>query len=109
MNDDWFDLAECRTPPEGTARQEWVAVFVRDATGKPGVNGTDYSRARKVCKRCPVTSDCLEYALAEQITYGMWGGLSPRQRRGMYPKNHGGPSRVTVAVRKWVRETRGAA
>jgi len=38
------------------------------------------ARARRVCRLCPVSLQCLEYALENELTYGIWGGLSGRQR-----------------------------
>ena len=37
--------------------------------------------AQKVCAECPVKDLCREYALANNITHGVWGGTSERQRR----------------------------
>ncbi|HEU5385884.1 MAG TPA: WhiB family transcriptional regulator [Streptosporangiaceae bacterium] len=37
--------------------------------------------ARQVCARCPVRQPCLEYALSNRITHGIWGGLTVRERR----------------------------
>jgi len=37
--------------------------------------------ARQVCARCPVRQTCLEYALINRITHGIWGGLTERERR----------------------------
>lgn len=39
--------------------------------------------ARRVCVSCPVRDDCLEYALANNIDHGVWGGESERSRRRM--------------------------
>lgn len=44
-----------------------------------GENATDTAKA--VCRTCPVCAECLEYALTERITHGVWGGLSEKQRR----------------------------
>jgi WhiB family redox-sensing transcriptional regulator len=35
----------------------------------------------KVCLSCDVRSECLEYALAHDERFGIWGGLSERERR----------------------------
>lgn len=35
--------------------------------------------AKKVCARCPVVEDCLEYALGSWQHYGVWGGKSPKE------------------------------
>ena len=37
--------------------------------------------ARQVCAGCPVRQPCLDYALSHAITYGIWGGLTERDRR----------------------------
>jgi WhiB family transcriptional regulator, redox-sensing transcriptional regulator len=37
--------------------------------------------AKKVCGACSVRSQCLEYALANDERFGIWGGLSERERR----------------------------
>lgn len=37
--------------------------------------------AKKVCGSCNVRSQCLEYALANDERFGIWGGLSERERR----------------------------
>jgi WhiB family redox-sensing transcriptional regulator len=37
--------------------------------------------AKKVCVGCEVRSECLEYALEHDERFGIWGGLSERERR----------------------------
>ncbi|MGX5653675.1 WhiB family transcriptional regulator [Geodermatophilus nigrescens] len=37
--------------------------------------------AKEGCGGCPVRSECLEYALTSNRKYGIWGGLSERERR----------------------------
>ena len=37
--------------------------------------------AKQVCLACPVQSECLEYALTNGETLGIWGGLTSRQRK----------------------------
>ncbi len=34
-----------------------------------------------MCRGCVVREDCLEYALANGEKFGIWGGLSERERR----------------------------
>lgn len=36
---------------------------------------------KRVCSRCPVVEECLEYALSNDMWYGTWGGLSEHERR----------------------------
>ena len=40
----------------------------------------------KFCDGCPVRKECLEYALNEQIFYGLWAGTTPAQRQMMIDK-----------------------
>lgn len=66
---DWRDSALCaQVDPE---------IFFPDK----GMPGRD---AAAVCRRCPVQTPCLEYALRHNITDGVWGGVHPRARRGKY-------------------------
>lgn len=47
-------------------------------------NPTDYRKfvtARKVCASCPVSTECLDYAITLNIEIGMFGGMSRKQRR----------------------------
>jgi len=37
--------------------------------------------AKKVCGACTVRAQCLEYALEHDERFGIWGGLSERERR----------------------------
>ncbi|HZW41136.1 MAG TPA: WhiB family transcriptional regulator [Agromyces sp.] len=37
--------------------------------------------AKKICTGCEVRSQCLEYALSNDERFGIWGGLSERERR----------------------------
>lgn len=38
------------------------------------------ARAKRVCESCPVRRACLDHALVVQEPYGVWGGLSARER-----------------------------
>ena len=43
--------------------------------------GGSTREAKRVCAGCPVRAECLEYALAGDERFGIWGGLSERERR----------------------------
>ncbi len=48
----------------------------------PPEKGGSTREAKKVCLACEVRSECLEYALANDERFGIWGGgLSERERR----------------------------
>lgn len=43
--------------------------------------GANQKRARVVCMSCPVRSNCLAEALDNRIEWGVWGGMTERERR----------------------------
>ncbi len=43
--------------------------------------GASTKDAKAVCQGCIVREDCLEYALTNREKFGIWGGLSERERR----------------------------
>jgi len=63
---DWHERALCaQTDPE--------AFFPE--------KGGSTREAKKICTGCEVRSECLTYALAHDERFGIWGGLSERERR----------------------------
>lgn len=42
--------------------------------------------AKKVCSSCAVKTNCLSYALNEQINFGIWGGFTARERSSIIRK-----------------------
>ena len=43
--------------------------------------GGSTREAKRVCTGCDVRAECLEFALANDERFGIWGGLSERERR----------------------------
>jgi len=43
--------------------------------------GGSTREAKQVCLSCEVRAECLEYALSNDERFGIWGGLSERERR----------------------------
>ena len=66
-NEDWASDASCRNakPDE---------LFVR---------GAEQNRAKAVCTGCPVRTECLAEALDNEIEWGVWGGMTERERRAL--------------------------
>jgi WhiB family transcriptional regulator, redox-sensing transcriptional regulator len=63
---DWRDRALCaQTDPE--------AFFPE--------RGGSVREAKRVCRSCEVRAECLEYALENDERFGVYGGLSERERR----------------------------
>lgn len=81
MRRDWRTAALCRTLGEPDL---WFPDSLRD----PHLD--QIREAKTVCSHCPVKAQCLEWALANGVDDGIWGGLDRdeirrirrRQRRG---------------------------
>lgn len=67
----WTDLAACRgEDPE---------LFYPVSTTGPAL--VQVAEAKQVCAGCPVTDDCLNWALRAGEPAGIWGGTTPEERR----------------------------
>jgi WhiB family transcriptional regulator, redox-sensing transcriptional regulator len=45
------------------------------------VDGAAQRKAADICRHCPVIAECLADALDNRIDFGVWGGMTVRQRR----------------------------
>jgi WhiB family transcriptional regulator, redox-sensing transcriptional regulator len=41
------------------------------------------AKAKAICARCPVRSECLDYALRNREPHGIWGGLNELERKAI--------------------------
>jgi WhiB family redox-sensing transcriptional regulator len=48
--------------------------------------GASTREAKEVCRGCVVKQDCLDFALTNGEKFGIWGGLSERERRKLRRK-----------------------
>lgn len=64
---DWAAYAACRNVDPD-------ALFVQ---------GAAQNRAKAICYRCPVRAECLADALDNRVEFGVWGGLTERERRAL--------------------------
>ncbi len=63
---------------------EWTLhAKCRDMADALFPEGKDQKRARSVCVGCPVRSECLAEALDNRIEWGVWGGMTERERRAL--------------------------
>ncbi|XMA39482.1 WhiB family transcriptional regulator [Streptomyces albogriseolus] len=42
--------------------------------------GSSVREAKRICGLCPIRAICLEYALTHDMRFGVWGGLSEKER-----------------------------
>src|SRR6478672_1041220 len=47
------------------------------------VTGAAQNRAKAVCMGCPVRTECLADALDNRVEFGVWGGMTERERRAL--------------------------
>jgi WhiB family redox-sensing transcriptional regulator len=45
-----------------------------------GGNSYELQNAKKICQRCPARVECLTYAIEAQEPFGLWGGMTARER-----------------------------
>ncbi len=65
--EDWAPRAACRA-------EQPDKLFVR---------GAEQNKAKTLCQGCPVRTECLAEALDNQIEWGVWGGMTERERRAL--------------------------
>ncbi len=79
--EDWFRLA--LAGPDETA-EAWRADALCAQTDPEAFfpeKGGSTRDAKRICTSCEVRSQCLEYALERDERFGIWGGMSERERR----------------------------
>ncbi len=64
--------------------------------------GASTREAKEVCRGCEVQVDCLEYALQNGEKFGIWGGMSERERRRI--RRQRAPERQAAARASEVHE-----
>ena len=64
---DWTGEAACRSSDPD-------ALFVQ---------GAAQNRAKVICAGCGVRTECLADALDNRVEFGVWGGMTERERRAL--------------------------
>jgi WhiB family redox-sensing transcriptional regulator len=83
--EDWAPRAACRVSQPDQ-------LFVR---------GAEQNKAKQLCTGCPVRTECLAEALDNQIEWGVWGGMTERERRALLRRR---PNASWRAVLETARE-----
>jgi len=65
---------------DGVCRSVDPEVFFPPDSERGPVRQRRESQAKQYCEHCPVLARCREHALKVQEPYGVWGGLTPRER-----------------------------
>ena len=80
-NDGWRQSAACRAVGPG--------LFF--AAGSARAASRESDEALQVCASCPVQARCLEFALATNQEFGVWGGLTETARRQLRSRRAASP------------------
>jgi WhiB family redox-sensing transcriptional regulator len=65
---EWEEQALCRTVEDQTV------FFPEHGNRSP-------AKAKAICRRCPVRDECLSAAFENDERFGIWGGLTEKERR----------------------------
>lgn len=87
--EDWAARAACKADTPD-------ALFVR---------GAEQNKAKAVCAGCPVRTECLAEALDNQIEWGVWGGMTERERRALLRRRPGASWRSILETARTKVET----
>ncbi len=76
----WQNKAACRG--------ELTELFFMDIE-EISINHIKMREARAICDRCQVKKECLDFAVINDINYGVWAGTTPTQRKEIrYEQRH---------------------
>lgn len=67
------DLRRPKCAEPGRSPEDWFPPGVREGHD-------NREQARELCAGCPVQTECAQFALDNRIRYGIFGGLTERQR-----------------------------
>ena len=73
--------AVCSADPE----EPWVSRALCRTTNPDELfaRGAAQSKAAVICRHCPVMQECGAEALDNRVDFGVWGGMTERQRRAL--------------------------
>lgn len=80
------DLTLLLTPLVDEASGDWEEKALCAETDPEAFfpeKGQSSRAAKQICMACEVRTECLEAALANQEPFGIWGGLTERERRAL--------------------------
>ena len=67
----------------GNCKKADAEIFFTDETIRGKERRNREVAAKKICRRCPVIEKCLSHALITPEVYGVWGGLTEKERMQM--------------------------
>ena len=80
----WYEEPTWATPDAPAEEEAWRLNALCAETDPEAFfpeKGGSTREAKRVCVGCDVRAECLEFALRNDERFGIWGGLSERERR----------------------------
>ena len=74
-NLDWQDVASCND-------YDNILFFGEEGESEIDKQARE-AHAKSICQRCPVREPCLEFAMETNQKYGIWGGLTDKERASL--------------------------
>lgn len=74
--EEWQEQAACRA-------YENTLFFGPDSSESELEKQGREARAKAICQTCPVLEPCLEFAMETNQKYGIWGGLTDKERASL--------------------------
>ena len=72
----WWQRAACKGPQS-------AVFFPPSQPERKEEREEREERAKAICRRCPVLTPCLDYALDIREPHGIWGGLNELERKSL--------------------------
>lgn len=97
MSESWRDRANCR--------DRETSFFFPELSARGAAK--QIAQVKAVCSLCPVSAECLAYAINNDEQHGIWGGLLPKERKKVSIQEHHAVISKEIAgvyVRKYVRK-----
>jgi len=84
-------LVAAKTSSTDAEDRAWVSKGLCKDTNPDElfVRGAAQRKAAAICRHCPVQQECAADALDNNVEYGVWGGMTERQRRALLKQNPG--------------------
>ena len=99
----WQELQEAiDESPEIVPCTNFPDLFFGDG---PGQVISDMRIAKNMCRKCPIMLQCARYGLEADEEYGVWGGLSPLDRRKL-KRTHGSYRKASQAISVRFRQSK---
>lgn len=86
LTKDWLVLMDAMEKEAGdyVPCMNYPDLFFQELKGSDAIH--NQRLAKELCSGCPIIVQCLDYAMKQNEEYGIWGGLSPYERKQLRNK-----------------------